>query len=612
MTITTTEKIPELGNMKLLLRLWHRFRPRRRKQVIAVLLLMVVGGFAEVLSIGAVIPFVTVLVSPERVLQFGPVAALAQILGVDRPEDLVLPLAVVFVVGAMLAAAIRMAVVWSTTRLAVVVGADLSAEAYERTLYQPYSTHIDRNTSEVTSGILHKVEVIANGILAPLQVVIGSIVTMAMVTAVLILIDPVVAMVTLGAFGGGYVAIARVFGERLERNGRRLALEQTRVVKAIQEGFGGIRDVLIDGTQPVFLDEFRGPDLRMRQAGGSNTVIQQAPRVLMDGVAMLLISTLAVVLSGRPGGIADGLPVLGALALGGQRLLPLYQQCYAAMARVLGSRALLVTTLEILEQPMPATYGLPVPPPLDLTTEIECQHLRFRYSEHGPWVIDDLDLTIAVGTRVGLAGVTGCGKSTLLDLLMGLLIPSQGAILVDGQRLEGNRLRAWQRSIAHVPQHIFLTDASLTENIAFGVPVEEIEMDRVREAAHRAMIAEFIEGESAGYATVVGERGIRLSGGQRQRIGIARALYKRASVLILDEATSALDNQTERSVMHSLADLDRELTVVVVAHRLSTLKDCDVIVEMRDGRIVGAGAFEDLMSTSHTFREMALAVESRE
>jgi ATP-binding cassette subfamily B protein len=185
-------------------------------------------------------------------------------------------------------------------------------------------------------------------------------------------------------------------------------------------------------------------------------------------------------------------------------------------------------------------------------------------------------------------------------------------ILVDGQRLEGNRLRAWQRSIAHVPQHIFLTDASLTENIAFGVPVEEIEMDRVREAAHRAMIAEFIEGESAGYATVVGERGIRLSGGQRQRIGIARALYKRASVLILDEATSALDNQTERSVMHSLADLDRELTVVVVAHRLSTLKDCDVIVEMRDGRIVGAGAFEDLMSTSHTFREMALAVESRE
>jgi ATP-binding cassette subfamily B protein len=612
MTIATTEKIPELGNMKLLLRLWHRLGPRRRRQAIAVLLLMVVGGFAEVLSIGAVIPFITVLVSPERVLQFGPVAALAQMLGVDRPEDLVLPLAVVFVVGAMLAVVIRMAVVWSTTRLAVVVGADLSADAYERTLYQPYSTQINRNSSEVTSGILHKVEEIANGILAPLQMAIGSIVTMVMVTTVLILIDPLVATIALVALGGCYVVISKAFQKRLERNGRQHAQEQTRTVKAIQEGLGGIRDVLIDGTQPVFLDEFRGPDLRMRQARGSSGVIQQAPRVMMDGVAMLLVSTLAVVLSGRPGGIADGLPVLGALALGGQRLLPLYQQCYSAVARVLGSRAGLVTALEILEQPMPATYGLPVPPPLELATEIECQHLWFRYSEHGPWVIEDLDLTIAVGTRVGLVGVTGCGKSTLLDLLMGLLIPSQGAILGDGQRLEGNRLRAWQRSIAHVPQHIFLTDNSLTENIAFGVAVEEIEMDRVREAAHRAMIGEFIEGKSAGYATVVGEWGIRLSGGQRQRIGIARALYKRASVLILDEATSALDSQTERSVMHSLADLNRELTVVVVAHRLSTLKDCNVIIEMRDGRIVGAGAFEDLMATSHTFREMALAVESRE
>ena len=223
--------------------------------------------------------------------------------------------------------------------------------------------------------------------------------------------------------------------------------------------------------------------------------------------------------------------------------------------------------------------------------------------------LDALSVEIAEGEFVAVRGPSGCGKSTLLDLLMGLLIPSQGAILADGQQLEGNRLRAWQRSIAHVPQHIFLTDASLTENIAFGVPVEEIEMDRVREAAHRAMIAEFIEGESAGYATVVGERGIRLSGGQRQRIGIARALYKRASVLILDEATSALDNQTERSVIRSLATLDREVTVILVAHRLSTLKDCDVILELSGGRIVGEGTFEHLMSTSTTFREMALVAE---
>jgi ATP-binding cassette subfamily B protein len=225
-------------------------------------------------------------------------------------------------------------------------------------------------------------------------------------------------------------------------------------------------------------------------------------------------------------------------------------------------------------------------------------------------VIDDLDLIVAKGTRVGLVGVTGSGKSTLLDLLMGLLVPSGGAILVDGRPLEDDRLRAWQRSIAHVPQHIFLADASLTENIAFGVPAGEIKMDRVRQAARQAMISEFIEGKAMGYATVVGERGARLSGGQRQRIGIARALYKEANVLILDEATSALDNQTEQSVIHSLAGLDREVTVILVAHRLSTLKDCDVIAELNDGRIVGQGTFESLMSTSATFREMALAAET--
>ncbi len=604
------EGVSDLGILRLLIRLWHRLRPRRRKQFVIVTLLMIVSAFAEVVTIGVVIPFITVLVEPERAFQIGFIERFAQFLGVDRPDDLVIPLAAVFVGGAVAAAAIRLVVVWATTRLAVATGSDLSADAYERTLYQSYATHVSRNTSDVMSGVVHKVEAIVSGMLTPLQATLGSAFTIATVTGVLILIDPVVAMISMATVGGGYAAITRIFRNRLTLNGQQIAREQTKVVKAIQEGIGGIRDILIDGTQQVFLNEYRGSDRRMRRSQGSNVVMQQAPRILMEGVAMMLITALAVVLSYRSGGITRGLPVLGALALGGQRLLPLYNQCYNAMATLLGQRALLVIALEILEQPMPATYGQPIPSPLGLKTEIECQHLRFRFAEDGPWVIDDLDLIVAKGTRVGLVGVTGSGKSTLLDLLMGLLVPSGGAILVDGRPLEDDRLRAWQRSIAHVPQHIFLADASLTENIAFGVPAGEIKMDRVRQAARQAMISEFIEGKAMGYATVVGERGARLSGGQRQRIGIARALYKEANVLILDEATSALDNQTEQSVIHSLAGLDREVTVILVAHRLSTLKDCDVIAELNDGRIVGQGTFESLMSTSATFREMALAAET--
>jgi len=515
-----------------------------------------------------------------------------------------------FVAGALLASAIRLAVVSVSTRLTVAVGADFSAEAYERTLYQPYSTHLSRNTSDIMSGVLHKVEAIVAGMFSPLQIALGSVVTMLALTCGLIIIDPVVALVAIVGIGGGYITVTWVFRARLNRNSHRIAREQTLVVKAIQEGIGGFRDVLIDGTQAVFLDQFRNSDKPMRNAQGSNTIIQQAPRIIMEGIAMVLVAVVAVFLSGNPGGIAGGLPILGALALGGQRLFPLYQQCYTAVTTVMGYRSVLTVAFEILDQPMPETIGLPVPEPLELRQEIKCKNLRFRYTEHGPWVINGVDLTIAKGTCVGVVGTTGCGKSTLLDVLMGLLEPVEGTVLVDGQMLEGNRLRAWQRSIAHVPQHIFLADASLTENIAFGVAAKNVNMERVHEVAGRAMITEFIDSEPTGYSTVVGERGIRLSGGQRQRIGIARALYKQANILIFDEATSALDNQTEQAVMHSLADLGREVTIVIVAHRLSTLQDCDEIVEMNRGQVVGVGTFEDLLSTSATFREMVLAGES--
>ncbi len=605
-----TELSVKVGIPTLILRLWRHLQPRRRKQFLAVSLLMLVSALTEVVTLGAVLPLITVLVEPERVLQYELVADLAQMVGITRSEELVIPIVIMFVAGALLAAAIRLAVVSVSTRLTVAVGADFSAEAYERTLYQPYSTHLSRNTSDIMSGVLHKVEAIVAGMFSPLQIALGSVVTMLALTCGLIIIDPVVALVAIVGIGGGYITVTWVFRARLNRNSHRIAREQTLVVKAIQEGIGGFRDVLIDGTQAVFLDQFRNSDKPMRNAQGSNTIIQQAPRIIMEGIAMVLVAVVAVFLSGNPGGIAGGLPILGALALGGQRLFPLYQQCYTAVTTVMGYRSVLTVAFEILDQPMPETIGLPVPEPLELRQEIKCKNLRFRYTEHGPWVINGVDLTIAKGTCVGVVGTTGCGKSTLLDVLMGLLEPVEGTVLVDGQMLEGNRLRAWQRSIAHVPQHIFLADASLTENIAFGVAAKNVNMERVHEVAGRAMITEFIDSEPTGYSTVVGERGIRLSGGQRQRIGIARALYKQANILIFDEATSALDNQTEQAVMHSLADLGREVTIVIVAHRLSTLQDCDEIVEMNRGQVVGVGTFEDLLSTSATFREMVLAGES--
>jgi ATP-binding cassette subfamily B protein len=327
---------------------------------------------------------------------------------------------------------------------------------------------------------------------------------------------------------------------------------------------------------------------------------------------MMLIAALAYGLSRQAGGIATALPVLGALALGAQRLLPALQQSYSAWAGIAGNHALLVDTIALLDQPLSAEMLQPSPAPLLFKDSIRFKNVHFRYTDQSPWVLDGLSLMIPKGARVGLVGSTGSGKSTAIDLLMGLLMPTKGELLVDGQPIVGNRLRAWQRSIAHVPQSIYLADTTLAENIAFGVLPEVIDLDRVQQAARQAQIASFIERSPEGYQAYVGERGIRLSGGQRQRIGIARALYKQARVLVFDEATSALDNITEQSVMDSIDGLNRELTIVIVAHRLSTLRRCDIIVELQGGRVVAQGHYEELLQTSASFRTMAMPLPTRE
>jgi ATP-binding cassette subfamily B protein len=345
----------------------------------------------------------------------------------------------------------------------------------------------------------------------------------------------------------------------------------------------------------------------LRRAQGDNVFIAQSPRFSMEAVGMVLIAVLAFILSRQSVGIAAALPVLAALALGAQRLLPALQQVYGAWASIAGSHALLLDTLGLLDQPLPPDASSPRPRPLPFEREIRLEKVRFRYTEDGPWVIEDLDLTIAKGARVGLVGGTGSGKSTTLDLLMGLLRPSSGRISIDGQVLEGSSIRAWQAGIAHVPQAIFLADTSLAANIAFGVPEGEIDRERVRRAAERAQICDFIDSMPAGFESLVGERGVRLSGGQRQRIGIARALYKEATVLVLDEATSALDNSTERSVMDAIEGLSRDLTVIMIAHRLSTVQRCETIIELENGRLIAQAPYEQLLSTSQSFRRMASA-----
>jgi len=591
----------------LLARLWRHLTQRRKRQFILLMGLMLISAFAEVVSLGAVLPFLGILVAPDRVLAHPIVADVALKWSITSADQLVLPLTVAFAAAALTAGAIRMLLLWVNTRLAYACGADLSIEVYRRTLYQPYRVHVARNSSEVISGITNKVSGAVNVLYQLLALTSSTVLMMAIISA-LIAIDPMVASVSAVGFGASYVLITGMFHRRLHRNSQRIAYEQTQVVKALQEGLGGIRDVLLDGTQPVYCNIYRQADLPLRRAQGNNTFIGQSPRYAMEALGMVLIAALAYVLGRQAGGIATAIPVLGALALGAQRLLPALQQSYSAWAGIAGSHASLADTIALLDQPLPAELLQPAPLPLPFKNTIHFDTVRYRYTSDGPWVLDGLNLTIPKGARVGLVGSTGSGKSTTLDLLMGLLIPTEGAILVDGHPISNNRVSAWQRSIAHVPQIIYLADTTLAENIAFGVPTETIDLDRVRQAARQAQIANFIENSPKGYQAFVGERGIRLSGGQRQRIGIARALYKQASVLVFDEATSALDNATEQSVMDSIEGLSSDLTILLIAHRLSTVRRCDTILELEQGRLVASGTYEQLLELSPSFRKMAGAI----
>jgi ATP-binding cassette subfamily B protein len=575
-------------------RLWAAIPPKRRAQLLALLAFTMVASLAEVFSIGAVLPFLGVLTAPEKVFAHEYAQPLIVYLGITEPRGLLLPATVLFCVAALAAAAIRITSIWLRTRMTFATGADLSMEVYRRTLYQTYAVHMARNSSEVIDGISGKVSTVIFSVLGPLLMIVSNILMLTAILVALVLYKPVVALVTFSGFGLIYLAIYLVSRAHLQANSQRVASSSTQRIKSLQEGLGGIRDVLLDNTQAVYCAEYQKADRLMRRAQASNAVTGETPRFAIEALGMCFIAGLAFSLAQQPEGFAAALPVVGALAIAAQRMLPLLQQIYHAFTSLSGSEQSLIDTLALLEQPMPGTAPAAPGQSMPFAHAIECRALGFRYRADRPWALKGLNLRIAKGSRIGFIGITGSGKSTLVDILMGLLQPTEGHLLVDGQPVTAANAGLWQRRIAHVPQTIYLSDASIAENIAFGVPRQQIDMKRVRQAAAQAQIAQSINGWQHGYDTFVGERGVRLSGGQRQRIGIARALYKQADVLVFDEATSALDNATEQAVMEAIEALGRDLTILIVAHRITTLQRCDEIVELAAGQLLRMRDYADI------------------
>lgn len=565
---------------------------RRRLQLLLLLLLMLVGAFAELLSISALVPFLAILVDPGPALQKPLIAELVAFLGLADIQAIRWFLTLLFAGAAVTAGALRLVLTYAVAHFNFGIAHDLCSEIYRRTLYQPYSVHVARNSSEVI-GSIGKVEAVA-GVVYQLLTAISALLMGLFILAALMLIDPWVASLSMVGFAVIYGTVSLVSRKRLAESSRISSKTFSARVQAMQEGLGGIRDVLLDHAQPVFSRRFAALDAAFRKTQASLHFIGPSPRFVVESVGMVLIALLAFTLTRASGGISSAIPVLGALALGAQRLMPLVQQLYQGWVAVIGNRDVFADVLDLVWQPLPDEIAARIEP-LPFKGELRLQDVTFRYQPQLPDVLHGLNLVIPQGARIGLVGTTGSGKSTLMDLVMGLLLPSSGQLLVDGVPLSGQSQLAWQKNIAHVPQAIFLADATFAENIAFGVALAEIDLERVAQAAKRAQIADFIESTAEGYLSLVGERGARLSGGQRQRIGIARAFYRQANVLVFDEATSALDNSTEQSVMEAIRDLGRDITVLLIAHRISTLKDCDFICRLTRGQVDFTGSYGELV-----------------
>jgi ABC-type multidrug transport system fused ATPase/permease subunit len=588
--------------------LWQTLSPRRRRQLLALQILSLAAAAGEVANLGALLPFLRLLANPkEGISSLGPFASSLQKL---PHENLLLSLGIGFIAVAFVSTTLRVITACSQLRLASLIVADLGQQVFAEVLRRPYAWQVQQNSSTVLGYLTKDVDKVSESIHSLLLVVVNLTIVV-LLGGSLIALSPQTMIIVGALLACFYLLVFRFTRATLGTDGQRLTNNYQSSLQIAMEAIGGIRDVILDRSQNYFLDAYRIRQRTYRLAGASINIKAQVPRYLIEGFVVMLIVGLSLSLALAGQNIEKQIPLLGTLSLGAYRLLQPLQQCFSSISNIQANQASLKRLQPFLNPSLKQPQGhgthfsLPVVP-VD-TPLVSIERLSFRYNDDGPWVLRNLDFSVYPGERLAFVGTTGSGKSTCSDLILGLLKPTEGRLFVHGLNLQQTPglLDQWQSRVAHVPQQIYLSDASFAANIAFGVPSECIDQQRVRTAATQARIAQMIESSPQGYDTVVGERGVRLSGGQRQRIGIARALYRQAELLILDEATSALDNRTEAEVMAAIEDLNREITVLLIAHRLSTVEQCDRIVIFEQGKICGIGPYHNLATSNLAFQNLA-------
>ena len=562
----------------------HCVEKRRRPQLLFLFILIIFTTFAEVVSIGAVIPFLSVITFPEDLFAYSYIQPLIMFFDIKTSAELQIPITVGFIIVIIIAASLRFSLLYFQTRFGFDIGGDFARSIYYKTLFQSYIVHTRRNSSEIISTIALKANTLASSGLIPMLNLFSSSFILIFISIGIILIDPMISFTLFVFFGLSYFLINLAIKKRLSRDSVDANEQQDNLMKVLQEGFSSIRDIIINSSQNIYTEKFESTHSKFRNAQGNIHIISGGPRYVIEAFGMIAIIVLSVIIiQVQNKTLLSELPILGVFAMGAQKILPIIQGMFANLYTLIGSKDQIEAVFNLYDQPVPLNVNKVEP--ISFNKNIEFKNVSFSYDIKSPLVLNKINLNFAKGDKVGVIGESGSGKSTFLDVIIGLLQPSQGGMYVDNLLIDGDSSRSWQQHISHVPQIITLLDCSISENIAFGVPLKDIDYNRVYKAAEQAHIAPTIESWEGGYQTIIGEKGVRISGGQLQRIALARAFYKGANVIILDEATSALDGNTENQIINNLESFGDNLTIIIVAHRLSTLKYCSTVIKVEDGHI---------------------------
>jgi HlyD family secretion protein len=597
--------------MNLVSDIWSVLTPGQRRWVLAAQLLSILMAFSTVSGIAAIAPFFAVLGQPELIdhnalLHWAYVHG-----GFSSKRGFVVALGIAFGTVMLIANLINVLGSLAMGRLALRIGTEMQSTLFGEYLSRPYSFHIRANGATLFNNVLYETARVTNGILRNVFMLVTNLVTASLIMLSILLLNPIIALAMIVGLAGGYALIYFVLRKRLLQFGQIQSSSAVEQAQILQESFGAIKEIIVLQAQNFFRGRFERASRSFSLAAAFSQVVAENPRYFMEFVAAVGLVGLALVLSGREEGVGPWLGQLTFIAFAAYRILPTLQLLFAACVNISAGRAGLALIAPDLRRARTENHTTPASVlrtdrawQLRPEQEIRLAEVSFRYAPDQPWALRGVCLRVPARAAVGIVGVNGSGKTTLVDVIVGLLAPSEGRVEVDGTALDEANRAAWQSHIAYVPQNMFLLDASIAQNIALGIPVGEIDRRRLLEAARLAQLDELIATLPAGYDHRVGERGIQLSGGQRQRIGIARALYREATVLVFDEATSALDGLTEQELMATVRHLRGRYTTILIAHRMNAVRSCDIIFELENGKIAGSGTYDELLRSSEVFRRM--------